>query len=86
MIIPVVALLVTNFIYDWVVSFSYSLVKEDENDPRSNARRRTGVDQYGVSLDYNFSPSSQINIRASRLDTNSGIKSSQMGLGFSWFF
>lgn len=74
------------FIFDWVISLSYSLVKEDEEDPRTNAKRRTGVDQYGVSLDYHFSPSTQINVRASKLETNTGIKSQQIGIGATWYF
>lgn len=73
------------FIYDWILSVSYSLAREDEYDSRTLARRRTGVDQYGLSLDYSFSKA-LVSLSVGHMESNTDIKSTQITLGFTWSF
>jgi hypothetical protein len=73
------------FIYDWIGSFSYSLVREDEYDPRTLAKRRTGVDQYGASLDY-AAGKTLWSLAYSQTETNTKIKATQISLGLTWNF
>lgn len=73
------------FIYDWVLSASYTLAREDEFDSRTLAKRRTGVDQYGLSLDYSFSKAIA-SLSLGHMESNTKIKSTQVTLGVSWNF
>lgn len=73
------------FIYDWILSASYSLAREDEYDSRTLAKRRTGVDQYGISLDYTYSKA-LISLSVGHMESNTEIKSTQVTLGVSWNF
>lgn len=73
------------FIYDWTLSASYSLAREDEYDTRNLARRRTGIDQYGLSLDHVYS-NTLLSLSLGKMESNTGIVSTQVTLGASWNF
>jgi hypothetical protein len=71
-------------VYDWLLSVSYGLSVEREDDPRPGGdRTQIGADHYGLGMTYAWSRAA-VDVGASLVRTNSRMRSALLGGSLRW--
>ncbi|MBF0314109.1 MAG: hypothetical protein HQK50_07795 [Oligoflexia bacterium] len=70
--------------YDLLLSFSYDLIIENEEDARTGSYTRVAFDQYGAGLHYTWNEKLSTLLRASYVETNRKESGVSVLLGAEW--
>ncbi|MCB9092020.1 MAG: hypothetical protein H6620_05620 [Halobacteriovoraceae bacterium] len=70
-------------IFDTLLSFSYDLIIETNEDPRTDAKSRVGVDQYGMAVDYTWDKYTSF-LKLNAVQSNTNVEIFTVSGGLEW--